>query len=44
MLGAVAAWIYGEPSLRLAVLGVTGTSGKTTTTYMIDAGLRAAGH
>jgi len=43
MLGAVAAWIYGEPSLRLAVLGVTGTSGKTTTTYMIDAGLRAAG-
>jgi UDP-N-acetylmuramoyl-L-alanyl-D-glutamate--2,6-diaminopimelate ligase len=43
VLGAVAAWIYGEPSLRLAVLGVTGTSGKTTTTYMIDAGLRAAG-
>jgi UDP-N-acetylmuramoyl-L-alanyl-D-glutamate--2,6-diaminopimelate ligase len=43
ILGAVAAWIYGEPSLQLAVLGVTGTSGKTTTTYMIDAGLRAAG-
>jgi UDP-N-acetylmuramoyl-L-alanyl-D-glutamate--2,6-diaminopimelate ligase len=43
VLGSVAAWIYGEPSLRLAVLGVTGTSGKTTTTYMIDAGLRAAG-
>jgi UDP-N-acetylmuramoyl-L-alanyl-D-glutamate--2,6-diaminopimelate ligase len=42
-LGPVAAWIYGEPSLRLAVLGVTGTSGKTTTTYMIDSGLRAAG-
>ena len=43
VLGAVAAWIYGEPSLQLAVLGVTGTSGKTTTTYMIDSGLRAAG-
>ncbi|TCO56674.1 UDP-N-acetylmuramoyl-L-alanyl-D-glutamate--2,6-diaminopimelate ligase [Actinocrispum wychmicini] len=43
-LGSVAAWIYGEPSLRLSVVGVTGTSGKTTTTYMIDAGLRAAGH
>ncbi|MPZ86007.1 MAG: UDP-N-acetylmuramoyl-L-alanyl-D-glutamate--2,6-diaminopimelate ligase [Actinophytocola sp.] len=43
VLGSVAAWIYGEPSLHLAVLGVTGTSGKTTTTYMIDAGLRAAG-
>ncbi|WP_165436296.1 UDP-N-acetylmuramoyl-L-alanyl-D-glutamate--2,6-diaminopimelate ligase [Amycolatopsis suaedae] len=44
VLGAVAAWIYGEPSLSLAVLGVTGTSGKTTTAYLIDAGLRAAGH
>jgi UDP-N-acetylmuramoyl-L-alanyl-D-glutamate--2,6-diaminopimelate ligase len=43
VLGSMAAWIYGEPSLRLAVLGVTGTSGKTTTTYMVDAGLRAAG-
>lgn len=43
VLGSVAAWIYGEPSLRLAVLGVTGTSGKTTTTHMIEAGLRAAG-
>ncbi|HEX6359650.1 UDP-N-acetylmuramoyl-L-alanyl-D-glutamate--2,6-diaminopimelate ligase [Actinophytocola sp.] len=43
LLGSVAAWIYGEPSLHLSVLGVTGTSGKTTTTYMIDAGLRAAG-
>ncbi|WP_020674339.1 UDP-N-acetylmuramoyl-L-alanyl-D-glutamate--2,6-diaminopimelate ligase [Amycolatopsis nigrescens] len=44
VLGSVAAWIYGEPSLKLAVLGVTGTSGKTTTAYLIDAGLRAAGH
>jgi UDP-N-acetylmuramoyl-L-alanyl-D-glutamate--2,6-diaminopimelate ligase len=43
VLGSIAAWIYGEPSLHLAVLGVTGTSGKTTTTYMIDAGLRATG-
>ncbi|MCT2585224.1 UDP-N-acetylmuramoyl-L-alanyl-D-glutamate--2,6-diaminopimelate ligase [Actinophytocola gossypii] len=44
VLGSVAAWIYGEPSLHLAVLGVTGTSGKTTTTYMVEAGLKAAGH
>ena len=44
ILGSIAAWIYGEPSLSLAVLGVTGTSGKTTTAYMIEAGLRAAGH
>jgi UDP-N-acetylmuramoyl-L-alanyl-D-glutamate--2,6-diaminopimelate ligase len=44
ILGPIAAWIYGEPSLHLSVMGVTGTSGKTTTTYMIDAGLRTAGH
>lgn len=43
VLGSVAAWVYGEPSLRLAVLGVTGTSGKTTTAYLVEAGLRAAG-
>ncbi|UVS80952.1 UDP-N-acetylmuramoyl-L-alanyl-D-glutamate--2,6-diaminopimelate ligase [Actinokineospora sp. UTMC 2448] len=42
-LGPLAAYIYGEPSLELKVIGVTGTSGKTTTTYMIDAGLAAAG-
>ncbi|MDT8914860.1 UDP-N-acetylmuramoyl-L-alanyl-D-glutamate--2,6-diaminopimelate ligase [Amycolatopsis sp. PS_44_ISF1] len=42
-LGEIAAWIYGEPSLRLSVLGVTGTSGKTTTSYLVDSGLRAAG-
>jgi UDP-N-acetylmuramoyl-L-alanyl-D-glutamate--2,6-diaminopimelate ligase len=43
VLGSMAAWIYGEPSLKLSVLGVTGTSGKTTTAYLIDAALRAAG-
>jgi len=42
-LGGVASWIYGEPSKRLRVLGVTGTNGKTTTSYLLDAGLRAAG-
>jgi UDP-N-acetylmuramoyl-L-alanyl-D-glutamate--2,6-diaminopimelate ligase len=42
-LGPVASWIYGEPSKRLRVLGVTGTNGKTTTSYLLDAGLRAAG-
>ncbi|EHR51916.1 UDP-N-acetylmuramyl-tripeptide synthetase [Saccharomonospora marina XMU15] len=43
VLGSVAAWIYGEPSLQLSVLGITGTSGKTTTTYLVESGLRAAG-
>ncbi len=42
-LGAVAAWIYGHPSRRLTIIGVTGTSGKTTTTFLIESGLRAAG-
>ena len=43
-LGEVASWVYGHPSRRLALTGVTGTSGKTTTSYLIEAGLRAAGH
>jgi UDP-N-acetylmuramoyl-L-alanyl-D-glutamate--2,6-diaminopimelate ligase len=42
-LGPVSAAVYGRPSSALLVLGVTGTSGKTTTTYLMRAGLRAAG-
>ncbi len=44
VLGEVAAAVLGHPSRRLLTLGVTGTNGKTTTTYLLDAGLRAAGH
>ena len=43
VLGTLAAAVYGHPSDRVVVLGVTGTSGKTTTTHLIEAGLRAAG-
>ena len=43
VLGEAAAKVYGDPSRTLKVLGVTGTSGKTTTTYMLEAGLSAAG-
>jgi UDP-N-acetylmuramoyl-L-alanyl-D-glutamate--2,6-diaminopimelate ligase len=43
VLGTTAASVYGRPSERLAALGVTGTSGKTTTTFLIRAGLAAAG-
>jgi UDP-N-acetylmuramoyl-L-alanyl-D-glutamate--2,6-diaminopimelate ligase len=42
VLGELAATVYGHPSDRLRVIGVTGTSGKTTTTYMAEAGLRSA--
>lgn len=44
VLGRVAACVYGEPSAALLVIGTTGTNGKTTTSYLVDAGLRAAGH
>ncbi len=43
VLGGLAAAVYGHPSERLTVVGVTGTSGKTTTTYLVESGLRAAG-
>jgi UDP-N-acetylmuramoyl-L-alanyl-D-glutamate--2,6-diaminopimelate ligase len=43
VLGRLAAQVYGRPSETVSVVGVTGTSGKTTTTYLIEAGLRAAG-
>jgi len=42
-IGPAAARIYGDPSTRLDVLGVTGTSGKTTTVYLLEAALAAAG-
>ena len=43
-LGDISCWIYGDPSHRMTMIGVTGTSGKTTTSYLAEAGLRAAGH
>jgi UDP-N-acetylmuramoyl-L-alanyl-D-glutamate--2,6-diaminopimelate ligase len=42
VLGELAAAVYGYPSEKLRVIGVTGTSGKTTTTYLAEAGLRSA--
>ncbi|MGJ7906116.1 UDP-N-acetylmuramoyl-L-alanyl-D-glutamate--2,6-diaminopimelate ligase [Actinopolyspora sp. H202] len=43
VLGELSAEVYGRPADRLSVLGVTGTSGKTTTSYLIDSALRSAG-
>ena len=43
VLGGLAATVYGDPADRMTVIGITGTSGKTTTTYMVESGLRAGG-
>lgn len=43
-LGPLAEAVYGDPSASLKVVGLTGTNGKTTTTWMIDEGLTALGH
>ncbi len=43
VLGAVSAWVYGDPARRLTMIGVTGTQGKTTTTRLADGALLAAG-
>ncbi len=43
-MGVVASHIYGNPSASdLTVVGVTGTNGKTTTTYLISSIFEAAG-
>ena len=41
-MGALAAAIYGEPGRDLLLIGVTGTSGKTSTSYLVEGGLRRA--
>jgi UDP-N-acetylmuramoyl-L-alanyl-D-glutamate--2,6-diaminopimelate ligase len=42
-LGPAAARLHGFPSRSMRCLGVTGTNGKTTTTYLLEAIARAAG-
>ncbi len=42
-LGPLSARIHGDPTRRLRVFGVTGTNGKTTTTYLLRHILRHAG-
>ncbi len=43
-LWRVAANFHGDPSARLKVVGVTGTNGKTTVTYLLESIFRAEGH
>ncbi len=42
-MAGIAARIYGEPSRALTTYAVTGTNGKTTTSFLVAAALRAAG-
>jgi UDP-N-acetylmuramoyl-L-alanyl-D-glutamate--2,6-diaminopimelate ligase len=42
-LALFSAAVLGDPSRALTLVGVTGTNGKTTTTHLIDAALRAHG-
>jgi UDP-N-acetylmuramoyl-L-alanyl-D-glutamate--2,6-diaminopimelate ligase len=42
-LAALAAIFYGDPSERLVLVGITGTNGKTTTSYLLASVFEAAG-
>jgi UDP-N-acetylmuramoyl-L-alanyl-D-glutamate--2,6-diaminopimelate ligase len=42
-LATAARNFYGKPDEKLGLTGITGTNGKTTTAYLVDSVLRAAG-
>ena len=42
-LAALAAIFYGDPSDQLVLVGITGTNGKTTTSYLLASVFEAAG-
>lgn len=42
-MGWFAAGVHGHPATKLRTIGITGTNGKTTTSYLVAAILRAAG-
>jgi UDP-N-acetylmuramoyl-L-alanyl-D-glutamate--2,6-diaminopimelate ligase len=43
LCGPFAAAVHNRPSEAMAVVGVTGTNGKTTVTYLLQAACRAEG-
>ncbi len=42
-LGEVARLVYGDPSAQMTVIGITGTNGKTTVSYLVERVLAHAG-
>ncbi|HZD79872.1 MAG TPA: UDP-N-acetylmuramoyl-L-alanyl-D-glutamate--2,6-diaminopimelate ligase [Actinomycetota bacterium] len=42
-MGPISAAFFARPSDRLTMVGVTGTNGKTTTTYLLESVFRASG-
>ncbi len=42
-MARIAAEFYGSPTATLPLVGITGTNGKTTTTYLVEAIMTAAG-
>ena len=43
-MACISAAYFGHPARRLKTIGVTGTKGKTTTTYMVKSILENAGY
>jgi len=43
-LGVMIGHAFGDPAKAMTLIGVTGTNGKTTTTYLVESILAAAGH
>lgn len=41
--GHISSLFYGEPSKKLKLAGITGTNGKTTTSYLLEAFVKAEG-
>ena len=42
-MGPISAEFFGRPAEARTTVGVTGTNGKTTTTYLLESVFRAAG-
>jgi UDP-N-acetylmuramoyl-L-alanyl-D-glutamate--2,6-diaminopimelate ligase len=43
-LAKIASNFYGNPSAKIFLVGITGTNGKTTTTYLLESILKKAGY